>query len=90
MDNFETLFTTKEVFLLEDIDSGVKRLTNGKAKGIEGYQEEILKFGGLVLIPTSKSFLIKRLSKDSHGLRVSLSLFLKVGIQITPLIIGQL
>jgi len=37
MDNFETLLTTKEVFLLEDIDFGVKRLANGKAKDIEGY-----------------------------------------------------
>ena len=37
IDNFETLLTTKEVFSLEDIDFGVKRLANGKAKDIEGY-----------------------------------------------------
>ena len=36
---------------LEDIDFGVKHLANGKAKDIEGYQDEILKIGGLVLIP---------------------------------------
>ena len=40
-----------EVFSLEDIYFGVKRLENGKAKDIEGYQAEILKIGGHVLIP---------------------------------------
>ena len=48
--NIQTLLTTKEVFSLEDIDFGVKRLANGKSKYIEGYQVEILKIGGLVLI----------------------------------------
>ena len=38
IDNFETLLTTVEVFSLEDIDLGVKRLENGEAKDIEGYQ----------------------------------------------------
>ena len=51
IDNFETLLTMVEVFSLEDIYFGVKRLTNGKAKDIEGYQEEILKIGGPFLIP---------------------------------------
>ena len=51
MDNLETLLTTKEVFSLEDTDFGVKHLENGKAKDIEGYQVEILKIGGHVLIP---------------------------------------
>ena len=51
IENFETLLTTKEVFSLEDIDFGVKRLENGKAKDIEGYQVEILKIGGPILIP---------------------------------------
>ena len=37
-DNIQTLLTRKEVFFLEDIDFGVKRLANGKAKDIEGYQ----------------------------------------------------
>ena len=50
-DNIQTLLTTKEFFSLEDIDFGVKHLTNGKDKDIEVYQEDILKFGGLVLIP---------------------------------------
>jgi len=50
MDNFETLFTTKEVFSLEDNDFGINRLANGKAKDIEGYEDEILKIGGPVLI----------------------------------------
>jgi len=38
MDNFEALLTTREVFSLEDIDFGVNRLANGKAKDIVGYQ----------------------------------------------------
>ena len=49
-DKIQTLLTMKEVFLLEDIDFGVKRLANGKSKYIEGYQEEILNIGGHVLI----------------------------------------
>ena len=51
IDNFETLLTTEDVFSLEDIYFGVKCLKNGKAKDIEGYQEEILKIGGPILIP---------------------------------------
>ena len=51
MDNFETLLTTKEVFSLEDIDFGVNRLANGKAKDIEIYEVKILKIGGPVLTP---------------------------------------
>ena len=50
-DNIQTLLTTKEFFSLEDIDFGVKHLANGKSKDIEGYQAEILKIGGPVLIP---------------------------------------
>ena len=49
-DNIQTLLTTKEVFSLEDINFGVKHLANGKDKDIEGYQAEILKIGGPVLI----------------------------------------
>ena len=51
IDNFEALLTTKEVFSLEDIDFVVKRLANGKPKDIEGYEAEILKIVGPVLIP---------------------------------------
>ena len=40
-----------EVFSLEDIDFGIKRLMNGKVKDIEGYQVELLKIGGYILIP---------------------------------------
>jgi len=43
--------TLKEVLSLEDIDFGVRRLANGKAKDIEWYQVETLKIGGTVLIP---------------------------------------
>ena len=56
-DNIPTLLTMKEVFSLEDIDFGVKRLANGKSKDIEGYQAKILKIEGSVLIPhTHKIF----------------------------------
>jgi len=40
-----------DIFSLEDIEFGVKDLANGKSKDIEGYQVEILKMGGSVLIP---------------------------------------
>jgi hypothetical protein len=41
----------KSCFSIEDINFGVKRLTNGKYKDIEGDQTEILKIGGPILIP---------------------------------------
>ena len=41
----------KGVFLLEDIDFGVKHLANGKCKDIEDCQVKILKIGGSILIP---------------------------------------
>ena len=50
IDNFETLLTIEEVFSLEDIDFWVKHLAIEKAKDIEGYQVEILKIGGRVVI----------------------------------------
>jgi hypothetical protein len=46
-----TYCISKEVFSLDDIDFGVKRLTNGKSKDIEGYQNEIFKIRGSILIP---------------------------------------
>jgi hypothetical protein len=46
------IFPTKEeVFSLDDIEFGVKQLANGKAKDIEGYQDEIFKIEGPILIP---------------------------------------
>ena len=87
INNFETLLTMVEFFSLEDIDFGVKRMANGKAKDIEGYQAEILKIGGPVLIPHIHKLFNQAVSL---GLRASLSLFLKVGIQKTPQIIRLL
>jgi hypothetical protein len=43
--------TKEEVFSLDDIEFGVKQLANGKAKDIEGYQAEIFKIKGSILIP---------------------------------------
>jgi hypothetical protein len=43
MDTIPIVPTKEEVFSLDDIEFMVKRLTNGKAKNIEGYQHEIFK-----------------------------------------------
>jgi hypothetical protein len=51
MDTIPIVPTEDEVFSLDDIEFGVKRLANGKAKDIEGYQAEIFKIGGPILIP---------------------------------------
>ena len=51
MDTIPIVPKKEEVFSLYDIEFGVKRLTNGKAKDIEGYQDEIFKIGGPILIP---------------------------------------
>jgi hypothetical protein len=40
-----------EAFSLTDIEFRVKRLANEKEKDIEGYQAEIFKIGGPILIP---------------------------------------
>ena len=51
MDTIPIVPTKEEVFSLDDIEFGVKWLANGKAKEIEGYQAEIFKIGGSILIP---------------------------------------
>jgi len=38
INNIQTLHTNENVFSLEDIDIGVRRLVNGKTRDIEGYQ----------------------------------------------------
>jgi hypothetical protein len=43
--------TKEEVFSLDYIEFGVKRLANGKDKGTEGYQDEIFKVIGPILMP---------------------------------------
>ena len=50
MENIPNFSTKDEVFSIEDIKFGVKQLAKGKAKNIEGYQVEILKIGGPILI----------------------------------------
>jgi hypothetical protein len=44
-------FTKDEVLSIEDIKFGVKKQSKGKSKDIKGYQDEILKIGGPILIP---------------------------------------
>jgi hypothetical protein len=51
MDTIPIVPTKEEVFSLDDIEFGVKRHANGKAKDIEGYQAGIFKIGGPILIP---------------------------------------
>jgi hypothetical protein len=51
MDTIPIVPTKDEVFSLDDIEFRVKWLANGKAKDIEGYQAEIFKIGGPILIP---------------------------------------
>jgi hypothetical protein len=51
MDTILIVPTKDEVFSLDDIEFGVKRLANGKAKDIEGYQAGIFMIEGNILIP---------------------------------------
>jgi hypothetical protein len=51
MDTIPIVPTKKEVFSLDDIEFRVKRLANGKAKDIEGYQDKNFKIVGPILIP---------------------------------------
>ena len=51
MDTIPIVPTYDAFFSLDDIEFFVKRLANGKAKDIEGYQAEIFKIRGLILIP---------------------------------------
>ena len=47
----------EDVFSLEDIESGINKLANGKAKDIEGYQAEILIMGIYIVILHSHELL---------------------------------
>ena len=51
MDTIPIVPTKEEVFSLDDIEFRVKRLANRKAKDTEGYQDEIFKIRGPILIP---------------------------------------
>jgi hypothetical protein len=51
LDKIPKFSTKDDVFSIEDIKFGVKRLANRKYKDIKGYQDEILKIGGHILIP---------------------------------------
>ena len=51
MERIPIVPTKDEVFSLDDIESEVKQLANGKAKDIEGYQAKFFKIGGPILIP---------------------------------------
>jgi hypothetical protein len=51
MENIHIVSVEDKVLSLDDIEFKVKRLANGKAKDIEGYQTETFKIGGPILIP---------------------------------------
>jgi hypothetical protein len=51
MDTTPKFLIEDEVFSMEEIEIGGKRLANGKTKDIEGYQAKILKIGGPIDIP---------------------------------------
>jgi hypothetical protein len=46
VDNIQTVFIEEKVFSIEYVEFGIKQLTKGKSRNIEGYQEEILKIRG--------------------------------------------
>ena len=50
MNTIPIIPTKEEVFYLDDIEFGIKKLVNGKAKDIEDYQDEIFKIRGPILI----------------------------------------
>jgi len=75
MDTIPIVCTKEEVFSLDYIEFGVKRLANGKAKDIEGYQGEILKIGGPILNPhIHKLFNSVVKASLNHGRKASLLL----------------
>jgi len=41
----------EDIFSLEDVEFEIKKLTNGKARDIEGYQTKIFKIGRSICIP---------------------------------------
>ena len=51
METIPIILTKEEMFSLDDIEFEVKPLSNGKYKDIKGYQAEIFKIGGPILIP---------------------------------------
>jgi hypothetical protein len=51
MDTIPIVPTEDGFFSLDDIEFRVKQLENGKAKDIKGYQAEIFKIEGPILIP---------------------------------------
>jgi hypothetical protein len=51
VEKIQTLSIDKEDFYVEEIEFGVKKLTIGKSKNIEGYHTKILKIGEHILIP---------------------------------------
>lgn len=51
MDTILNTLIKEDVFSLEDVESSINKLTNGKAKDIEGYQVEIFKMTIFIRIP---------------------------------------
>lgn len=49
--------TKDDIFSLEDVQFGINKLANEKAKDIEDYRAEIFKMGKYILIPHLHKFL---------------------------------
>ena len=92
MDIIPIVHTKEEVFSLDDIEFGVKRIANGKDKDIEGYQVEIFKIGGPILIHHMHKLFNLAVKHGFPKLWTQslIALVFKMVIEIFPLIIGPL
>jgi hypothetical protein len=92
METIPIISTKDEFFSLDDIDFGVKWLANGKAKDIEGYQDEIFKIRGTILIHHIHNIfnLAVKQGFPKPQTQSSIVPILKIRIETFPLIIGPL
>jgi hypothetical protein len=92
MDNMPNNSTKDEIFSIEELKFWVKWLSEGKTKDIEGYQAEILKIGGPILIPHIHKLFNLAIQQGipkpwTQSLIVPI---LKEGIKVIPIIIRPL
>ena len=86
MDTIHIVPTKDEVFSLDEIEFEVKRLANGKAKDILGYQAKNIKIKEPILIPHIHILFNLESTRASLNPRCKASLFisLKIGIETFP------
>jgi hypothetical protein len=90
MDTIPIVPLEDEVFSLDEIEFEVKRLANGKAKDILGYQAKNIKIKEPILIPHIHNLFNLASTRASLNPRCKASLFisLKIGIETFPRIKG--